>query len=717
MILDNADNAELFFPSTLLDAATNASVARKPLTDYLPKRLAPKRSLLITTRNRQLGDILSRGKSYIEVLPFGAKDARDLLRSRGGEIGKSWSDLECDQLNEALNCIPLAIAQSASFMKRYRRSLRRYLESLEEHERNLKDYLKTEFEDYTRERGFPNAVFQTWQISFDQMKKQEPYAAEMLSLIAMFDRQNIPEDLIRQPNQSDNDIFKAIGTLDELSLIIREIGEETFAMHRLVQLSVHLWLEQKGEKRQYEEHALVLLADKFPEGEYGDRKIRDSLFPHAQSVLQYDGNSEASVLRRAKLLYNIGWFDLLQGRYELAYQSSLKSYELYRKQCGKDAKTLASWNLMALIIRYRGKYGESEKLSRRALEEFQQVLGVEHPDTLASVHILAIALWDQGKYKEAEDLNRRALAGREKVLGGEHPDTLTSVDDLALVFQYQGKYEEAERMHRRALIGREKVLGIEHPETLTSVNNLALVLQDQGKYEEAERMHRRTLIGREKVLGIEHPETLTSVNNLALVLQDQGKYEEAERMHRRALIGREKMLGIEHPETLTSVDNLASVLRDQGKYEEAEEMNRRALIGSEKILGIEHPDTLTSVNNLASVLQGQGKYEEAEKMNRRALTGYKKVLGEEHPSTLTSMANLASTSWNQGRWKEAEQLEVKVMETRKKVLGEEHPYTLTSMANLASTYRNQGRWKEAEALGAGSAMIPAGSIQDSILSE
>jgi tetratricopeptide (TPR) repeat protein len=673
MILDNADNAELFFPSTLLDAATNARVARKPLTDYLPKRLAPKRSLLITTRNRQLGDILSRGKSHIEVLPFGAKDARDLLRSRGGEIGKSWSNLECDQLNEALNCIPLAIAQSASFMKRYKRSLRRYLESLEEHERNLKDYLKNEFEDYTRERGFPNAVFQTWQISFDQMKKQEPYAAEMLSLIAMFDRQNIPEDLIRQPNQSDNDIFKAIGTLDELSLIIREIGEETFAMHRLVQLSVRLWLEQKGEKRQYEEHALVLLADKFPEGEYGDRKIRDSLFPHAQSVLQYDGNSEASVLRRAKLLYNIGWFDLSQGRYELAYQSSLKSYELYRNQCGKDAKTLASWNLMALIIRYRGKYGESETLSRRALEEFQQVLGVEHSDTLASVHILAIALWDQGKYKEAEDLNRRALAGREKVLGGEHPDTLTSVDDLALVFQNQEKYEEAERMHRRALIGREKVLGIEHPDTLTSVDNLALVLRDQGKYEEAEEINRRALTGYKKVLGIEHPDTLISVDNLALVLRDQGKYEEAEEMNRRALIGSEKVLGIEHPDTLISVNNLALVLQDQGKYEEAEKMDRRALTGREKVLGIEHPETLTSVDSLALVLRDQGKYEEAERMHRRALIGREKVLGIEHPDTLTSVDNLVLVLRDQGKYEEAEEI------NRRALTGSERGYWESSI--------------------------------------
>lgn len=65
---------------------------------------------------------------------------------------------------------------------------------MEKQEQNLRDYLKTKFEDYTRERGFPNAVFQTWEVSFDQMREQGPRAAEMLSLMSMFNRQKIPED-------------------------------------------------------------------------------------------------------------------------------------------------------------------------------------------------------------------------------------------------------------------------------------------------------------------------------------------------------------------------------------------------------------------------------------------------------------------------------------------------------------------------------------------
>lgn len=88
--------------------------------------------------------------------------------------------------------------------------------------------------------------------------------------MAMFERQQIPELLLRRREERDVDFVTASGALDGLSLITREVGKETFAMHRLVQLSVHVWLEQRNEKARYEEEALAVLADKFPKGEYGD---------------------------------------------------------------------------------------------------------------------------------------------------------------------------------------------------------------------------------------------------------------------------------------------------------------------------------------------------------------------------------------------------------------------------------------------------------------
>ncbi len=474
-----------------------------------------------------------------------------------------------ERLLDVLGCIPLAITQAAAFINRNRWTVQGYLAALEKDKQNLTDHLSQELQDPRRPRGFPNSVFRTWKLSFDQILTQEPQTAKLLSLIAMLDPQRIPEKLLRRPAERDVDFRMAIGTLDGFALISQEIGGETYAIHPLVQASVHYWLEQRSEKADYAGQALQLLAEEFPNGEHEHKETCESMLAHAQAVLCHKCISENDIGHRAALLYNVGWFNWRQGRYDSAYEAALKSYNIYQERAGDIATT-----------------------------------------TLDSLSLLAMVLRDQGKYEAAEEMNRRALEGYEKVLGVEHPFTLTSVSILASVLRYQGKYEAAEEMNRRALEGREKVLGVEHPSTLTSVSNLAMVLQDQGKYEAAEEMNRRALEGYEKVLGVEHPSTLTSVSNLALVLRDQGKYEAAEEINRRALEGHEKVLGVEHPSTLTSVYNLAYLFHHQQRYNDASVLYLRASAGFPKTLGLDHPMTRDCSYHYSSMIremEGQGR--------------------------------------------------------------------------------------------------------------
>ena len=700
LILDNADNAEFVPPSAEIDSplAAVAQKSQRPLNDYLPQILNRQKSLLVTTRSRFVGQELAHGELCVEVPPLLGQEAKALLQLKLRDSVSSF-DASTERLLDILGYIPLAITQAAAFISRNRWTVQGYLAALEKNQQNLTDHLSQELQDPRRPHAFPNSVFRTWKLSFDQILTQEPETAKLLSLIAMLDPRRIPKKLLQQSTRREVDFMMAIGTLDGFALISSELGGETFSIHPLVQASVHFWLEQRGEKVDYADQALQLLAKEFPTGEHEHKDICESLLVHAEAVLCHIYISENGMRHRAALLYNVGWFHDRQGRYISAYQAAFESYNIHQKQMGDVAiVTLNSLSLLAVVLQNQGKHEEAEKLHQRALEGYEKVLGSEDRHTLTSVSNLALVLLGQGKHQEAEKLYQRALEGYEKVLGSEHPNTLNSVSHLASVLQDQGKHEEAEKMHRRALEGEEKVLGSEHPNTLTSVSHLASVLQDQGKHEEAEKMNRRALEGEEKVLGSEHPNTLTSVGHLALVLQDQGKHEEAEKMHRRALEGKEKVLGSEHPNTLNSVSHLALVLQDQGKHEEAEKMNRRALEGYEKVLGSEHPNTLTSVGNLALVLQDQGKHEEAEKMHRRALEGKEKVLGSEHPNTLNSVSHLALVLQDQGKHEEAEKMNRRALEGYEKVLGSEHPNTLTSAYNLAYLLHHQQRYHDASIL-------------------
>jgi len=147
---------------------------------------------------------------------------------------------------------------------------------------------------------------------------------------------------------------------------------------------------------------------------------------------------------------------MLHGDYDNAEIHIRRCIRLREEHDQSDLNILA---VLALVLRYRGKYDQAEEMNRRALEGREKVLGQDHPDTLNSVHDLASVLQYQGRYDQAEEMNRRALEGREKVPGQDHPDTLASASDLALTLQYQGKYEKAENINRTVLGREEKATG------------------------------------------------------------------------------------------------------------------------------------------------------------------------------------------------------------------------------------------------------------------
>ncbi|OCK86963.1 TPR-like protein [Cenococcum geophilum 1.58] len=662
MILDNADDDDVFFhfdgDTEQITRADNVTSRKMPLASFLPQ--TPNGSILVTSRNLAAAtSLVGMDDNVIRVEPMDEGDALALLKTRVPFDEPSKGNAKA--LVQALECIPLAITHAAAYirMREPRVTISTYLKLFRESTANQATLLSSEdARDLRRDHSIQHAAITTWQISFNQIQKIKPAATDLLALISMFDRQGIPEYLLHD-NTNQLQFEDAIAPLTSFALVRAQVQQQSFEMHRLVQLSTRKWLEQNHQLEKWRKESVRIMARVFPSGEPETWTDCQVLLPHSKEVLSHALNDED----KDEALH---WASVARDTLRYLYQ--------------------------------RGEYAAAEQIGRAAVEAMEKVLGPEHTDTLASVSELSSALERLGKYKEAEAMHQRALEGSEKVLGPEHRGTLIIVSELGSVLEILGKYKEAEAMHRRALEGSEKVLGPEHQDTLVIVSRLGSVLEKLGKYKEVEAMHRRALEGSEKVLGPEHRDTLVIVSRLGSALEILGKYKEAEAMHRRALEGSEKVLGPEHRATLTIVSELGSVLEILGKYKEAEAMHRRALEGNEKVLGPEHRDTLVIVSRLGSVLEKLGKYKEVEAMHQRVLEGMEKVLGPEHPDTLTAMAYLASAFSNQGRWKEAEKLGVQALEITKRVLGQEHPNTLTIMNNLAITWKSLGRNSEALAL-------------------
>jgi tetratricopeptide (TPR) repeat protein len=691
MIVDNADDHGVLF------GTTNSNLEPDRLSNYLPR--SDRGAILFTTRSRKMANALTQS-NVLALTDMDKAEAKQLLAGRIVKQGLLDDKTAVDELLELLARLPLAIVQAAAFIRSNDVSVRDYV-SLFRHSGADTELFDEPFDDPSRYQELDSTIAKTWHISFEQMRTQDPLAAEYLSFMACIDRVNIPQSLLLSGASMVQQI-KALGTLTGYAFVTERLqtvqepdGDRFFDMHRLVHIASVCWLDRHNERAAWTRTAAARLEELVPYGGHRNKEVWTKYLPHAIRVA--GSYSIVDKAASASLLSRVGRCQNSLGHYSAAGATHQEVLSFRQNALGPEhPDTLTSMSYVAQALSRQGKYAEAEKMHRETLALDKKVSGDKHPATLTSMNYVAQALSDQGSYAEAERMHRKTLALRKKVSGDEHPDTLTSMNNVAQALSRQGKYAEAEKIHRKTLALRKKVSGDEHPHTLTSMSSVAQALSKQGKYAEAEKMHRKTLVLRKKVSGDEHPHTLTSMSDVAQALSKQGKYAEAEKMHRETLALDKKVSGDQHPDTLTSMNYVAQALSDQGKYAEAERMLRKTLALRKKVSGDEHPHTLTSMSNVAQVLSDQGKYTEAEKIHYKTLALRKKVSGDEHPHTLTSMSNVARALSDQGKYTEAEKMHRKTLALRKKVLGDEHPHTLMSISDIAEALSDQGKYTEAE---------------------
>ncbi|CUS07966.1 unnamed protein product, partial [Tuber aestivum] len=101
-----------------------------------------------------------------------------------------------DMILDSVSHLPLAIVGSAAFMTENVTSPSVYWTIFQENENRAKALLSKQFCDIQREVNGTESVLGTYFTTFDQITKQMPSAAGLLWLVAFFDRQNIPEQLL-----------------------------------------------------------------------------------------------------------------------------------------------------------------------------------------------------------------------------------------------------------------------------------------------------------------------------------------------------------------------------------------------------------------------------------------------------------------------------------------------------------------------------------------
>lgn len=242
MIIDNADDPDIF-------SETDGADTTREVTDvlqYIPD--CEQGSILITTRDLKAGGSLTKGNVPICVERMSTNESVEMPRNELEEtgLGSQRADENFDRLAAALGHLPLAMVQAASFIKENSMNITDYLKLIEEDSLAIQ-ILKHNFEEDERGRdpGVPNAVYATWKLSIEQIQRANPDAAELLFLMAYYEQSKIPVSLLNLfVGDSSINLTKAAGVLLRFSLIGRG-SENSYNMHRLMQLTVRQWVTSR----------------------------------------------------------------------------------------------------------------------------------------------------------------------------------------------------------------------------------------------------------------------------------------------------------------------------------------------------------------------------------------------------------------------------------------------------------------------------------------
>ncbi|KAH7418684.1 hypothetical protein BKA64DRAFT_613936 [Cadophora sp. MPI-SDFR-AT-0126] len=634
LILDNVDDAGFLKGRKSRRAGDTGGIQdgnSRPLVSYLPQ--CSHGSILITSRSGEAALQLVRHDDIIKVDSMEKREALELFRRKvGPEIDHDGTD----DLVEELESIPLAITQAAAYIREQgsRYSVRKYLQDYQKNDRKKERLLGKQGGMDRRDWEAENCIIITWQISFEYIQTTRRSAAELLFLMSFFDRQGIPDNLLRNRDKqgnaaqdaehqnegswtkyddehnvcdedstsqssTDDEFEDDVSILRQFSFISANKDGTTFEMHRLVQLATRKWLEADGQTERWKEQFIKNLDAELPTGEYENWIKCKALFPHAQSAAAQKPKEKGYLDVWASVLYKAAWYALEMG-----------------------------------------KGVEAENMSVRAMQVRKTILGDEDKDTLSGMVMVGLAYTLTGRWDDAEKLEVQIMETFKTKLGVDHPDTLTSMANLASTYRNQGRWDEAEKLFVQVMETSKTKLGVDHPNTLTSMNNLASTYRNQGRWDDAEKLEVQVMETSKTKLGVDHPDTLTSMANLASTYRDQGRWDDAEKLEVQVMETSKTKLGVDHPSTLTSMANLASTYRNQGRWDDAEKLDVQVMETRKTKLGVDHPDTLTSMNNLAFTWKGNGKEIEAVRLMEDCVRGRKRVLGANHPHFISSCTAL-----------------------------------------------------------------------------
>ncbi|HKS50167.1 MAG TPA: FxSxx-COOH system tetratricopeptide repeat protein [Amycolatopsis sp.] len=437
---------------------------------------------------------------------------------------------EAGELAEALDDLPLAVAQAATFLRGSTLTAGRY--------RALLATRTGEMLDRGMSAGHPRSLAGAWSLALDSLRSTHPAAAELARLCAFLAAAPVPVDLFETAAPS-------------LAEPLRSVAADPIALDDAVTAVARSGLVEVF-PAQLRPHALfqsylrdVMTAEEATAARETARTVITADHPG-------DPRSSSSWARHAALLPH------------------LAALEFPRSTDPRCCRLLLDASHYLVVL---GDAGTAHDLVSAARTHWSAALGEEHEIVVAATSHLARACFQLGRYPQALAFDKRVLAYRRRVLGPDHEDTLAAAHDVA-ADAWALSSRDSMPMHEDVVRRRRDILGPDHPDTLRSAHNLAVQLRAAGSLEEARDLDRDTHSRFRRVLGDDHPDTMRSARAVAVDLRLLGRPHEARVLDEDTLTRLTRVFGQDHIETLRCANGLVLDLRALGAWEEADRLDR-----------------------------------------------------------------------------------------------------------------------------------------------
>ncbi|KAK4244388.1 putative kinesin light chain [Corynascus novoguineensis] len=355
LVVDNADDKDILFGSVDMPGG---------IIEYLPE--SDNGLTLFTTRSREVA-VSVTGSDVIELHEIERLEAADYLEKSLIQKDTVRDKTATEELLKQLTYLPLAITQAAAYINIKQVPLAKYLELLRGTQQDLVSLMSKEFRDNTRYLGSQNAVATTWLVSFDQIRKSDNSAADLLSFISCIEPKGIPQSLF--PGRGDSEVFD---------------------MHNLVHLAARIWVQREGLTATASEKATRQLATVFPSDDYENRTIwRDK---------------ELDIEEKSDLLLCIGRCLIVDGRTKEAVRSLEEACQWRSCHFDEDHPSrLASQHELARAYQANGQVKEAITLLKHVVSIRERTLAEDDPDRLKLQHALARAYQANDRIKKSSN--------------------------------------------------------------------------------------------------------------------------------------------------------------------------------------------------------------------------------------------------------------------------------------------------------------------------